>query len=167
MTTTQLIPTERIEKRILQIRGEKVMLDADLADLFGVTTRRLKEQVRRNADRFPSDFMFKLTTAEKTEVVANCDHLNKLKFSPYLPLAFTEHGALMLANILNSKKAVRASVQIVRTYVRLRAMMASNAGLERKLEALENKYDAQFKVVFNAIRQLLAPPEKPRRRIGF
>ena len=143
------------------------MLDADLAVLYGVSTKRLKEQVRRNFERFPSDFMFELTAVEKAEVVANCDHLRKLRFSPYLPYAFTEHGALMLANVLNSAKAVQASVQIVRTFVRLREMLSSNAELARKLEALEKKYDHQFKVVFQAIRQLLEPPTKPKRQIGF
>ena len=167
MMNTALIPLDHIEKRILLIRRQKVMLDADLADLYGVSTKRLKEQVRRNLDRFPADFMFELTPEEKSEVVANCGHLKNLKFSPYLPYAFTEHGALMLANVLNSKKAVQVSVQIVRTFVRLREMLASNADLARKLEMLEKKYDQQFKVVFEAIRQLLAPPEKPKRRIGF
>lgn len=129
------------------------MFDADLASLYGVSTKRLKEQVRRNLDRFPADFMVEFSTEEKSEVVANCDHLKNLKFSPYLPYAFTEHGALMLANVLNSEKAVRVSVQIVRTFVRLREMLASNAGLARKLEALEKRYDQQFKVVSEAIRQ--------------
>jgi hypothetical protein len=167
MTSTALIPLEHIERRILLIRGQKVMLDTDLALLYGVSTKRLKEQVRRNLDRFPVDFMFELTLREKSEVVANCDHLRRLKFSPYLPYAFTEHGALMLANVLNSEKAVQVSVQIIRTFVRLREMLASNAELARKLEAPENKYDQQFKVVFDAIRQLLAPPEKPKQKIGF
>ena len=162
-----LIPSEYIEKRILLLRGQKVMLDTDLAELYGVSTKRLKEQVRRNRDRFPADFMFELTAEEKIEVVANCDHLANLKFSPYLPYAFTEHGALMLANVINSQKAVQVSVQIVKTFVHLREMLASNAELARKLEMLEKKYDQQFKVVFEAIRQLLAPPEKPPRQIGF
>lgn len=162
-----LIPQEVIERRILLIRGEKVMLDADLAELYGVPTKRLNEQVKRNRDRFPDDFMFQLTDAEKTEVVANCDHLKKLKFSPSLPYAFTEHGAIMLATVLNSPVAVQASIQIVRAFVRLRQMLAGNAELARKLEALEKKYDAQFKVVFDAIRQLMTPPETKKRKIGF
>jgi hypothetical protein len=160
-----LIPMERIERVILFIRGEKVMLDSDLAELYGVETKRLNEQVRRNPSRFPSDFMFQLTEAEKTEVVANCDHLGRLKFSPHLPYAFTEHGALMLANVLNSERAAQTSVQVVRVFVRLRQMLASNAELARKLAALEQKYDAQFKVVFDAIRQLMSPPAKPKRKI--
>ena len=111
--------------------------------------------------------MFQLTEAEKLDVVANCDHLARLKFSPHLPYAFTEHGALMLANVLNSERAAQTSVMVVRAFVKLRQMLASNAELARKLEALEKKYDAQFKVVFDAIRQLLSPPTKPKREIGF
>ncbi len=166
-----LITLERIERSIIFLRGQKVMLDADLALLYGVTTRRLKEQVRRNLDRFPSDFMFELTAEEKSEVVANCDHLIKLKFSPYLPYAFSEHGALMLANVLNSPKAVQVSVQIVRTFIRLREILTTHKDLARKLEEMEKKYDQQFKVVFEAIRQLITAPDslqdKPKRQIGF
>jgi len=164
---TSLIPVERIERAILLIRGEKVMLDIDLAAIYDVTTKRLNEQVKRNLNRFPPDFMFQLTAAEKAEVVANCDHLIRLRYSSHLPYAFTEHGALMLANVLNSERAARTSVQVVRAFVRLRQMLASNAELARKLAALENKYDAQFKVVFDAIRQLMSPPEPKRREIGF
>ena len=162
-----LIPLKRIERAILFIRGQKVMLDADLAEIYGVTTKRLNEQVRRNIGRFPSDFMFHLSEAEKAQVVANCDHLARLRFSPYLPFAFTEHGALMLANVLNSKRAVQASVQVIRAFIRVRQMLASHADLARKLEALEKKYDAQFRVVFDAIRQLINHPEPQRRAIGF
>ena len=162
------IPVERIENSIILIRGEKIMLDADLAILYGVSTKRLNEQVKRNRDRFPKDFMFQLTENEKAEVVANCDHLKRLKFSPNLPYTFTEHGAIMLAAILNSPVAVQASIQVVRAFVKLRQMLASNAELARKLHALEKKYDAQFKVVFDAIRQLMSPPEtKKKGQIGF
>jgi hypothetical protein len=164
---TSLIPVERIERAILSLRGEKVMLDADLADIYGVTTKTLNQAVKRNASRFPADFMFQLTEIEKSEVVTNCDHLARLKFSPYLPHAFTEHGALMLANVLNSERAAQTSVQVVRAFVKLRQMLASNADLARKLAAMEKKYDAQFKVVFDAIRQLMSPPAKPKREIGF
>lgn len=162
-----LIPTERIERSILLIRGEKVMLDADLAEIYGVTTKVLNQAVKRNAIRFPEDFMFQLTEREKAEVVTNCDHLVRIKFSPHLPFAFTEHGALMLANVLNGERAALTSVQVVRAFVRLRQMLASNAELSRKLAALEKKYDAQFKIVFDAIRQLMTPPEPKRRKIGF
>jgi hypothetical protein len=162
-----LVPMERIERAILLIRGEKVMLDIDLAAIYGVTTKALNQSVKRNASRFPTDFMFQLTEIEKSEVVTNCDHLARLKFSPYLPYAFTEHGALMLANVLNSQRAAQTSVQVVRVFVRLRQMLSSNAELARKLESLEKKYDAQFKVVFDAIRQLMSPSAKPKREIGF
>lgn len=162
-----LIPQEVIEKKILLIRSEKVMLDSDLAELYGVTTKRLNEQVKRNRSRFPSDFMFQLTETEKSEVVANCDHLKKLKFSSGLPYAFTEHGAIMLATILNSPVAVQASIHIVRAFVRLRQILASNAELAKKLESLEKKYDSQFKIVFDAIRQLMSPPETKKQKIGF
>jgi hypothetical protein len=163
----QLIPNERIARSILLIRGEKVMLDADLAVIYGATTKSLNQAVKRNLGRFPPDFMFQLTAREKTEVVTNCDHLARLKFSSHLPYAFTEHGALMLANTLNSERAAQTSVQVVRTFVRLRQMLASNADLARKLAALEKKYDEQFKVVFGAIRQLMAPEPPKRREIGF
>ena len=162
-----LVPIERIERSILLIRGEKVMLDADLAEIYGVETKVLNQAVKRNTIRFPEDFMFQLTEAEKTEVVTNCDHLAKIRFSPHLPYAFTEHGALMLANVLNSERAALTSVQVVRAFLRLRQMLASNVELSRKLSALEKKYDAQFKIVFDAIRQLMTPPEPKRREIGF
>jgi ORF6N domain len=167
-TAAALVPVERVERRILFIRGEKVILDADLAELYGVTTKRLNEQVRRNRDRFPPDFMFQLTAEEKAEVVANCDHLARLKFSPALPLAFTEYGAIMAANVLSSSKAVAASVTVVRAFVRLRQMLASHADLARKLEDLEKRYDVQFKQVFTAIRALMETPnDSPRKRIGY
>ncbi len=167
MTNTSLIPVERIEHSILLIRGHKVMLDADLARLYGVTTKRLNEQVRRNRDRFPDDFMFRLTDAEKKEVVANCDHLKTLKFSPNLPYAFTEHGAVMLAAVLNSPVAVDVSIQIVKTFIRLREFLVSNKELAKKIEELEKKYDTQFKIVFDAIRQLMSAPEPKKKKIGF
>jgi len=165
--TTTVVPLERVERAILLIRGQKVMLDADLAALYGVPTKRFNEQVKRNKERFPADFMFRLTAEEKSEVVANCDHLKKLKFSATLPYAFTEHGAVMAANVLNSPTAVQASIQVVRAFVRLRQMLASHEQLARKLEALEKKYDQSFKVVFDTIRALMTPPEPKRRTIGF
>jgi hypothetical protein len=137
------------------------------AAIYGAPTKSLNQAVKRNLGRFPPDFMFQLTAREKTEVVTNCDHLARLKFSPHLPYAFTEHGALMLANILNSERAAQTSVQVVRAFVRSRQMLASNAALARKLAALEEKYDAQFKVVFGAIRQRMAPEPPKRREIGF
>lgn len=161
------IPSEQIGQAILLIRGQKVLLDADLAKLYGVTTKRLNQQVKRNRDRFPDDFMFQLTTEEKAEVVANCDHLSRLKFSPAFPYAFTEHGAIMAASVLNTPQAIGASIFVVRAFVKLREMLSAQKELERKLITLEKKYDDQFSVVFEAIRQLMAPPDKKQRKIGF
>ena len=167
-TSGAIIPAERIEHSILVIRGEKVMLDADLAALYGVTTKRLNEQVKRNHGRFPQDFMFQLSARERAEVVANCDHLQRLKFAPSLPYPFTEHGAIMAANVLKSKRAVQVSILVVRAFVRLRRLLASHAELARKLAALEKRYDAQFKVVFDAIRELMEPPARQKKgQIGF
>ncbi len=167
-STRSIIPSERIERSILLIRSDKVILDADLAALYGVETKVLNQAVKRNIDRFPKDFMFRLTKRETREVVTNCDHLERLKYSPVLPRAFTEHGAIMAATVLNSPRAVQVSVYVVRAFVRLRRILESHAGLARELAALERKCDAQFKVVFNAIRQLMAPPpEAKRKRIGF
>jgi hypothetical protein len=165
-----VVPVNRIESRILLIRGRRVMLDSDLADLYGVRTRRLNEQVKRNTQRFPADFMFKLTPKEKAEVVANCDRLEKLKFSPALPYAFTEHGAVMLASVLNSPVAVQASIQVVRAFVKLREFLGTQQKLAAKLLELEKRvgeHDGEIAALFEAIRQLMEPPEKPGRRIGF
>jgi phage regulator Rha-like protein len=166
-----VVPIERIEKTILLIRGQKVMLDADLAELYGVTTKRLNEQVKRNRGRFPQDFMFQLTPLEKTEVVAICDHLQRLKFSPVLPYAFTEHGAIMVASVLNTKRAIEVSVYVVRAFVKLREVLAAHKDLAQKLSELEDKvagHDEHIQSLFEAIRRLMAPPEPPkRRRIGF
>jgi hypothetical protein len=156
------LPSVPIDARILLLRGQRVMLDADLAQLYGVATKRLNEQVRRNRDRFPADFMFQLTHDEKAEVVATCDHLRSLKFSPSLPTAFTEHAA-----VLQSPAAVAASIQVVRAFVRLRAMLVEHGDLARRIDALEARYEGHFKVVFDAIRALMTPPDKPARRIGF
>lgn len=172
MTTNNesIMPGERIESRILLIRGHKVMLDSDLAELYQVSTKRLNEQVKRNKARFPDDFMFRLTENEKAEVVANCDHLKKLKFSPVLPFAFTEHGAVMLASVLSSSVAVHASIRVVRAFIRLREILATHKELARKVAELEARIqtrDEDITALFEAIRQLMEPPEKPRRRIGF
>ena len=165
---TGLIPVERIERCILLIRGEKVMLDSDLAALYGVETKRLNEQVRRNLTRFPPDFMFQLTAQEteslRSQIATSKEGRGGRRYPPF---AFTEYGALMLANVLNSERAAQASVQVVRAFVRLRQMLASNSELARKLEGLEKKYDHQFKVVFDAIRQLMSPVEPKRSEIGF
>ncbi len=142
------------------------MLDADLANLYGVTTKRLNEQVKRNIDRFPDTFMFQLSRSEFDKLksqFATSSWGGRRK----LPNAFTEHGVVMLASVLNSPTAVSASIEVVKAFVRLRQILASNVELARKLEILEKKYDAQFKVVFDAIRQLMTPPEKEKRQIGF
>lgn len=143
------------------------MLDVDLALVYAVTTKRLNEQVTRNMDRFPPDFVFRLTKQEKAEVVANCDHLRGLKFSSSPPRAFTEHGAIMLAAVLNSREAVHASVQIVRAFVHLREMLSGHRDLAEKLAGLERRYDHQFKVVFDAIRELMIQEQTPKKEIGF
>ncbi len=162
-----LLPVNQVEQAILFIRGRRVMLDADLARIYGVSTKVLNQAVKRNRQRFPKDFMFRLTKDEKKKVVTHCDHLRYLRFSPTLPWVFTEHGAVMLASLLNSPVAVAASIQVVRAFVRLREILKTHEGLARKLEALERRYDTQFKVVFDAIRELMKPPSPSRRRIGF
>jgi len=166
-----LVVAESIEMRILTIRGQKVMLDADLAELYGVPTKVLNQAVKRNADRFPEDFMFQLTAAEKTEVVTNCDHLAKLKYSPTLPYAFTEHGALMLGNVLKSERAVEVSLMVVRTFVHMRELLSGHKELAQKLAQLERRVGAHDKAIaeiINAIRQLMVPEEpKKKRPIGF
>jgi hypothetical protein len=165
-----VLPLERVDRTIVFLRGQRVILDADLARLYGVTTKRLNQQVNRNRSRFPEDFMFQLTSEEKTEVVANCDHLSKLKFSPVLPYAFTEHGAIMAASVLNTPRAIETSVLVVRAFVRLREMVATHRELARKLAELEVRFedhDEKIEAIFEVIRQLMAPTDRPRRRIGF
>lgn len=164
-----LVPVERIERAILFVRGHKVLLDSDLAALYGVPTKRLNEQVRRNQERFPSDFMFELTRAEYEALRSQFATLKtgRGQHRKYLPYVFTEHGALMAAAVLNSSVAIEVSIQIVRTFVRLRHMLASNAELARRLDELEKKYKSQFKVVFEAIRRLMAPPQPKARPFGF
>jgi hypothetical protein len=172
------IPAERIERSILLIRGQKVMLDRDLAYLYGVTTKGLNQAVKRHKDRFPEDFIFQLTMEEAkiwwTEVKgvglrSQIVTLKRGEHIKYRPYAFTEHGILMLSSVLNSERAIKVNIEIMRAFVRLRQILSSNKELSRRLDELENKYDAQFRVVFEAIRQLMRPaePEPPKRRIGF
>jgi hypothetical protein len=161
-----LVPIERIESKILLIRGQKVMLDRDLAELYGVETRALIQAVKRNIERFPEDFMFQLTK-EEFEVLISHFVTSSWGGTRKLPYVFTEHGILMLSSVLNSKRAVMVNIQIMRTFTKLRRLLASNEDLRRKIEAMENKYDAQFKVVFDAIRSLMSPPTKERKKIGF
>jgi phage regulator Rha-like protein len=176
-----LVPIERIERMIIFIRGQKVMLDSDLAELYGVETKVLNQAVKRNIERFPEDFMFQLTGEEwevlrchfgtsnkpadlRSQNVTSKDGRGGRRYPPYV---FTEHGAVMLANVIRSDTAVNASIQVVRAFIRLREMLVSNKELARRLDELEKNYDAQFKVVFQAIRGLMQPAEKERRRIGF
>jgi len=172
-----LVPAERIECAILLIRGHKVMLDADLAALCGVETRVLNQAVRRNMQRFPSDFMFRLTGDEVERLMEDSYGAGlRSQFGiskagrggrRYAVCAFTEQGVAMLSSVLRSERAVQVNVAIMRTFVKLREILATHKDLARKLEVLEQKYDAQFKVVFDAIRQLMAPPVRKQRRIGF
>jgi hypothetical protein len=164
------VPFERIASRILFIRAHRVMLDSDLAGVYGTTTKALNQAVKRNRHRFPADFMFQLTRLEKTEVVTNCDHLRKLKYSASLPFAFTEHGAVMLASVLNSSTAVQASIAVVRAFIRLRQFLATHRQLARKLAELEGRleeHDEEITALFEAIRRLMEPPDKPAKPIGF
>lgn len=160
-------PEGDIAHRIITLRGQSVILDSDLAALYRVTTRSLNQAVKRNAGRFPEDFAFRITSKEKEEVVTKCDHLSRLKFSHVQPLAYTEHGTIMAASVLNSQRAIETSVFVVRAFVRMRETLASHRELARRLNTLERTYDARFRVVFDAIRALMNPPKTPRRRIGF
>jgi hypothetical protein len=162
------VPLEAIENKILLIRGHKVMIDKDLADLYGVETRVLVQAIKRNIDRFPPDFMLQLGKDEfailRSQIVTS-----RWGGRRYLPYAFTEQGVAMLSSVLNSDRAIQVNIAIMRAFVRLREMIASREELAQKLDALEAKYDSQFKVVFDAIRQLMAPPVSPKkkRKIGF
>jgi DNA gyrase/topoisomerase IV subunit A len=166
-----IIPAGKIEQRILMIRGEKIIIDADLAEFYGVPTKRLNEQVKRNKDRFPEDFMFQLNADEKSEVVAKCDHLEKLKFSKVLPYAFTEHGAIMAASVLNSPQAAEISIFIVRAFVKLRQAISEHKELSRKISQIERHlsgHDEQINAIIKTIKQLIQPAPVPKkRRIGF
>lgn len=166
-----IVPVGTIQQRIFLIRGEKVIIDADLAEFYGVTTKRLNEQVKRNVNRFPKDFMFRLTVDEKAELVANCDHLSNLKYSKALPQAFTEHGAIMAASVLNSSQAVEVSVFIVRAFVKLRRAIAGHKEIAHKITQLERKlayHDKQILSLVQAIKELTSPAPVPKkRRIGF
>ncbi len=168
VTSKLAIPPERVERRILLIRGQKVMLDTDLAELYQVQTFRLNEQVKRNRTRFPEDFMFRLTKEEARSLTSQFARSNKGRGGRRTPpYAFTEQGVAMLSSVLHSERAVQVNIAIMRAFVKLREMLASNRDLARRLDEMEKKYDAQFRAVFDAIRELMKPPEKPRRRIGF
>ena len=160
---------EPVDKLIRIVRGQKVMLDSDLSALYGVETFNLNKAVKRNIARFPRDFMFQLTHEEYESLRFQIGILETARgrHRKYLPYVFTEQGVAMLSSVLRSPRAIQVNIEIMRAFVRLRKMLASHAELARKLDALEKKYDSQFKVVFDAIRQLMAPPEPKRRPIGF
>ena len=165
---TEIVPIESIVSKIILLRGEKVLLDRDLAKLYEVETKVLKQAVRRNIRRFPSDFMFELSKEEFEDwrsqfVTSNSDKMGLR----YRPMAFTEQGVAMLSGVLKSERAIEVNIAIMRAFVTLRQMLASNAALARKLEEMEIKYDEQFKIVFEAISQLMTPSEWPRKKIGF
>ena len=165
-----LIPVEVIERKILFIRGEKVMLDCDLAELYGVEVKHLKRQVRRNIDRFPADFMIQLSKEEYESLRRHFGTLKRGKHSKYLPYVFTEQGVAMLSSILNSERAVQVNIAIMRAFVKLREMLSTNKELAHKFAQLEKKiekHDDEIKLIFDAIRELMRPPEPKRRKIGF
>jgi len=177
-----VLKPENVARMVFFIRGEKVMLDADLAKLYGVTTKALNQAMRRNRTRFPEDFAFRLSAAEfdnlRSQIVTSSKSRSiiwsqivttsqKYRRSDSLPVAFTEQGVAMLSSVLRSSRAVEVNIAIMRTFVQLRRLMDTNRDLARKIEALEKKYDEQFAVVFDAIKQLIAPPEPPKKQIGF
>ena len=168
MTSEALLPVERIETVILFVRGERVILDTDIAALYAVETKNLVKAVKRNQERFPDDFMFQLTSEEARRLRFQIGTSNGRGGRRYLPYAFTEQGVAMLSGVLRSEQAVKVNVEIMRAFVRLRRMINEQAELARKLDALEERYDEQFKVVFDALRELMAPPVEPEGRpIGF
>ena len=168
MEEKDLIPQEIIESKIFLIRGRKVMLDRDLAVLYGVETKALNQAVKRNSQRFPDDFMFQLSV-EEARLLSRSQFvtLKKGQNIKYLPYVFTENGVAMLSSVLNSERAIQVNIQIIRTFTRLREILATHKDLARRLNDLEKKYDGQFKIIFDALRALMAPPIKPKRKIGF
>ena len=161
------MPAELIQRSIFVIRGHKVMIDAELALLYKVPTKVLNQAVGRNSSRFPADFMFRLTKEEKLELVTNCDRLLRLKHSSAMPRAFTEQGIAMLSSVLRSERAIQVNIQIMRAFTQLRQLLSTHKDLKKKIEAMEEKYDENFRIVFEAIKQLLEPPEKPKKKIGY
>ncbi len=164
-------PSTPLETLILTLRQQKVILDADLAGLYGVPTKALNQAIKRNANRFPDDFMFQLTAEEKAEVVTNCDHLPRLKFSRTRPYAFTEHGALMAANVLNSPDAVKMSVHVVRVFIKQREILLAQTDVLNRLAQIDAtllKHDDALRVIWRELQPLLNPPPAlPKRQIGF
>lgn len=168
--TTEITPIDAIEPLILTVRGTRVILDSDLAQLYGVSTAALNQAVRRNRARFPEDFAFKLSRLEKLEVITNCDHLEKLKYSRMIPTVFTEYGAIMVASVLNSQQAVETSVYVVRAFVRMKRLLTTNAELALELAELKHRVDDRdedIKSIITAIRMLTEPRVSHHRKIGF
>jgi phage regulator Rha-like protein len=166
----EIIPQEVVEQRIFLIRKQRVMIDRDLAELYGVETKYLNRQVKRNIERFPEEFMFRLTSVEKNELVTICHRFKTMKHSSSMPYAFTEHGVAMLASVLKSERAVKISINIIKAFVKLRAILSTHKELAYKLKQLERKFekhDEEIHIIFEAIRQLMSPPEKKQRKIGF
>ncbi len=167
----ELIPVERIENKIFLIKGQKVMLDRDLAALYGVQTKRLNEAVKRNSTRFPGEFMFQLSEKEKLELVANCGRFSALKHSTSLPYAFNEHGVAMLSSVLNSEKAVQVNILIIKTFIRLSRIITSHKELACQVEELQKRYgrhEVEISMVFKLLKKLMEPgQEKPAKKIGF
>lgn len=165
-----IVMAESIEEKIFLIRDCRVMLDAELAALYGVSTKQLNQQVKRNRERFPRDFMFRLNEKEWGELVTNCDRLGRLKHSSVLPHVFTEHGAIMLASVLNSQRAIEVSVLVVRAFVKFREMLSTHKELAHKFKELERQlviHDKAIRSLFDTIRQMMAQPEPKSRKIGF
>lgn len=170
MSTNPKVSQEILVQKILLIRNQKVMIDSDLAILYGTTTKRLNEQVKRNKNRFPNNFMFQLTKEEKNEVVANCDHLKNLKFSSKLPFVFTEQGTMMLANVIKSDKAISMSILIIETFIRLRTLLSSDMQLSVEIENIKKKlsnHDKNLELVFSYLEELETKKAEPRKRIGY
>lgn len=167
MVSTSLIQVDKIETKIFLIRGKKVMLDKDLAELYKVKPIALRQQVKRNKDRFPEDFMFQLTGEEVENMVSQNVIPSKQSLGGHLPYAFTEQGIAMLSSVLNSKRAIMVNIEIIRTFTKLREMVDSHKDLKRKIETMEKKYDSQFQIVFDAIKRLLEPEVTPKRKVGF
>jgi hypothetical protein len=161
------ILSDQVERNILLIRGHRVMLDTDLAKLYRVPTKAINQAVKRNTNRFPVDFMFQLTSEETTALRSQFVTSKNRGGRQYRPYAFTEQGVAMLSSVLHSERAIQVNIAIMRAFVQLREMIGSNKGLARRLNELEKKYDSQFRVVFDAIRELMAEPESKVKRIGF
>jgi len=165
---TTAVTEETIQSKIFLIRGQKIMLDRDLAKLYGVETRTLNQSVKRNIRRFPDDFMFRLDRREMKNWISQFVISNRIKKGiRQKPYAFTEHGILMLSSVLNSERAIQVNIQIMRTFSKLRQMLETHKELKKKIEEMERKYDGQFKIVFDALRKLLSPPIKSKPQIGF